>query len=111
MNRSAILQLADFIESAQFEFDMTIPWVPSCGSAACIGGHAVMLWPELTDRRDSWNEQKLADKLGISWAQQEAICYPDEINDQVISKAQALAMLRRLGETGQVSWELEEQGI
>jgi hypothetical protein len=145
-NKQRILELADFLETAKFKFDMGSPNVyPSCGSAGCIGGHAAALWTKVRDTvaidadygdtgRYSWHQQTLADYLGISRNTADRLCYPEDERDQgddeyehaetwtdegalpeecveygKITRAGAVATLRRLAETGQVLWYLSEQ--
>lgn len=121
VNVAAINELADFLESSKYDFDMSNgSATPQCGSAGCIGGHASVLWPEVSyttyvlddDDKEipatSWHENLLAIKLGISEDEQDKLCYPCMDMDN-ITREQAVAVLRELAVTGQVRWpELEE---
>lgn len=122
MNKEAINELADFIESAKFKFDMGEPdAAPTCGTAGCIGGHAAMLWPEVRagERYNaiekieyfSWNEKQLIKKLGLAEGQEGQLCYLGSSRMTLcsITRAGAVTTLRRLAETGEVVWKREDQ--
>lgn len=116
VNVANILALADFLESVLFPFDMAKIHNPaSCGSAGCIGGHAAALWPDVASNYSSWDESKLADKLGIDDDTEEALCYlapgsmwGSDPNYVVpyddVTREDAVAVLRNLAKTGKVDW-------
>lgn len=116
VNRAACLQLADFIARAHYRFDMSsCEAEPLCGSAGCIGGHAAVLWPDVRESNAgvdfTWDEEKLAAKLGITRATHDALCYlagendDDDISDlSDVTRRMAVATLRRLAETGVVTF-------
>lgn len=118
VNKEAILELADFIEKSDYEFDMSVPHAdmsdesthPACGSAGCIGGFAAVLWPEVRYVRTvpyfyTWDRSALRAKLGLTIEQHSALCYledrPDLYYDDV-HKELAVQTLRNLAETGEV---------
>jgi len=110
INRASITELANFIESNKYAFDMNQPDAnPKCGSAGCIGGHAAVLWPHVSDKVDddayifSWDEEKLAEVLGISDDQANELCFPGNYNS--ITRGMAVQTLRRLALTGEVDWK------
>jgi len=111
VNRASIDELANFIESTKYAFDMNEPNAnPKCGSAGCIGGHAAVLWPHVSDREEtknhnvfSWDEERLAIELGISDDQANELCYPGNYNS--ITRDMAVQTLRRLALTGEVDWK------
>lgn len=54
MNKEALTQLADFLESEKYKFDMsTQEGKPACGTAGCIIGHAAFLWPQFAYEREA----------------------------------------------------------
>lgn len=124
-NVAAITELADFLETAKFHFDMNQSEAsPACGSAGCIGGHAAVLWPEvrmscfeIDDERFSWEEKLLAQKLGIENIKGIELCFlnsfvhreTDMTDLNRITRKGAVTTLRRLAETGEVIWKAEEQ--
>ena len=108
-NRIAIYQLADFIASESYSFDMEeAASHVECGSAGCIGGHAGVLWPELRPPGTcTWIDSMLAVKLRISEEQHDLLCYPEDeigIKHSWITRGTAVRCLRRLAETGKVDW-------
>lgn len=122
-NRVAIYQLADFIESAKFIFDMgDSEATPDCGSAGCIGGHAAILWSELQYETEydwqvgksfTWDNILLAKKLDISLQTEEALCFPGMAGGpkcRDVSRENAVRVLRRLAETGKVDWDRAMEG-
>jgi len=120
MNKRNINHLADVIESERWGFDMGDGDhidAPNnnqhrCGSAGCIGGHATSEWPNVR-RGQSWDHAALRKKLGITRDQHEALCFPDTREAYYfaikggrghVTRARAVATLRRLAETGEVKW-------
>jgi hypothetical protein len=83
---------------------------PNCGSAGCIGGHACLLWPEVrvlwddddgTQYAFTWDEDKLAEKLGLSDEQCDHMCFMlRSVHDfDRVSRDDAVAYLDKLLET------------
>lgn len=115
MNKAAILELAAFIEKAEFTFNMYNGWPqPSCGSAGCIGGHAAVLWPELRDNAGlvqddafTWNGAKLLSKLDISRGHEQALCQMTDsrYGFSNVHREDAVAVLHRFIATGEVDWD------
>ena len=118
-NKAAITKLADFIESAKWKFDMADLFAnTSCGSAGCIGGHAVVLWPEIatseederiTDDKNyiTWDDELLAAKLKIGFGELGSLCFLDDfihIPMSKVTREDAVRCLRNLAETGKVDW-------
>lgn len=123
MNKDAINRLANFLEGGNYGFDMGDAYArPHCGTAGCIGGHAAVLWPEIQIKTGdpeeddaggfTWDEHKLAEKLGITYEMQDELCYPVKqpwpTNYGQVTRAGAVAALRRLAETGKVEFLKEE---
>ena len=109
MNVEAINQLADFIESGKYEFDMRKPIAhPECGSAGCIGGHASVLWPEVEKGLGGFNCDTLAERLGIGWNDAQDLCFPELPDYGKITREIAVSALRRMAETGEVAFVVEE---
>lgn len=125
-------ELADFIASSTYSFDMAQPTAqPSCGTAGCIGGHAAVLWEDIrdtdwnVDSGYSWRDEALAEKLGISWHAHRAICYPGDddsadiffvdteagIDYAKVTRESAVDMLRNFARTGKVVWRQFPDGI
>lgn len=119
MNPAFVLELAGFLETAEFSFDMADPdAAPACGSAGCIGGHAAVLWGDIRenyvagDEEFTWSEHLLRGKLGITREEHDKLCFLvyGEVNSYYqVTRAGAVATLRRLAETGKVTWKLAEQ--
>lgn len=117
MNREAILELADFIERAEYEFRMSSAIVDlNCGSAGCIGGHAAVLWPDeiacdLILGSRSFIPSSLAAKLDMPFRDFWALCYgaPGVSAMSDITREMAIAALRRLADTGVVEFRLEDR--
>lgn len=114
-NVANINALADFIEShTELGFDMAKPTVPhSCGTNGCIGGFSAALWPEIVKPHDgpvpSWNDDKLAEKLGISREDHDELCYGcGPLLYEEITRPVAVAALRRLAETGVIHFRRED---
>jgi hypothetical protein len=115
-NVENINALADFIEKADFEFDMSDAGVRlDCGSAGCIGGHAAALWEDVRCSvfgfgytEFSWRDEALAEKLGITMQQHGAMCYLNgttEVLYAEVTRADAVKFLRRLAESDSfVTW-------
>jgi len=110
-NIANINMLADYIEQhTELEFNMAEAMAdPKCGSAGCIGGFAAVLWPEVRacgssadNRPFSFYDDVLANKLGIDQRTVNDLCYPGYY--QLIPREVAVAELRSLAETGQVTW-------
>lgn len=139
MNTQAILQLADFIAAErELPFDMNDTRIPRpdveieqtrfCGTPGCIAGFACVLWPEIIMKDETllphlpWDTKAFKNQLGITLNVYNALCYPgwnnetyaDEVDDNHIAydnltRAGAVATLRRLAQTGAVEWRLGEQ--
>ena len=90
--------------------------VAPCNTAACIGGTCeLLLFIEANQRVPANNREfreysnvfdtneAVSEFLGIDNMEAEALCFPDHIPGPL--KQEALAVLRHLGETGEVDWE------
>lgn len=112
MNDQAILELANFIEHCELEFDMSTPWAaPDCGTAGCILGHAALLWPDVVSERQdgvfSCDDTCLSQKVEIKELTIAKLCYPSSaVCDYDGATAEDAAdVLRHLAETGEVDWK------
>lgn len=129
MHKENILALADFIERAEYEFDMSIPRAkPACGSAGCIGGHAAVLWPDLrVDDSNleedatlsnennllnfTWNQPLLQACLDITQYEHKILCFHtfnrdgERVPYENITREVAVATLRRLAKTGEIYFD------
>lgn len=121
MNKEAILAVADAIEGStipDLAFNMNYFYVPmrdvsdpidelveaahGCGTVACIAGWACAVFGETFDPRFD----RARDILGLTAEQGEQLFFADGALDglQDIPKADAVAVLRHLAETGEVVW-------
>lgn len=118
MNKHNILELANFIETAEYKFDMRESMAkPECGSAGCIGAHAAVLWPEVRSGHRpgefTWSSAKLAEKLGLTPRQVQLLCFhpydPDGflIPYSEVTRKMAVKALRNLAKTGVVVFKTE----
>lgn len=121
INKSAVLELAAFIESGKYKFDMAEPCVnPFCGTAGCIAGHAAMLWVDVREKIEeetveefSFSEKKVAEKLGITSNQSHNLFYgtPDgdggSVDYEDVTRCVAVRTLRHLAETGEIVFKRE----
>lgn len=114
VNRAACNELADFIASEKWGFDMRTGFVrPACGSAGCIGGHAAALWPEIARDQEYHNGEsyfdftKLQQKLDIDYDTGFKLCYASPGGPALheVTRAMAVSTLRHLGETGEVDFQ------
>jgi hypothetical protein len=127
MNHNAAI-LAAFMEThPELPFDMALSNNPQCGTAGCIGGFAAALWPEVqADSGTRFDRGKVSEKLGLSEQAGDTLLYPGEgtyinprpqfddltlmqINYDDITRKGAIATLRRLALTGEVTWLYGEQ--
>ena len=108
-----IRRLASFIERGRYEFNMLSGWArPTCGTAGCIGGHAAVLWPSLRKLTCvdyfSFNDDALAEKLGLSSEKTDDLCYGNMVLVRCgltlgdVTRIAAVEMLRNLAKTGRV---------
>lgn len=125
MNRENVIALRDFVRDARFKFDMCDAYPKtSCGSAGCIGGHAAVLWPSVADAEEdwgdmTWNDQRLAEKLGIEEEVHHQLCYPADWEDMQVprprgwlrgqnyasvTREDAVRVLTKLAKTGEIDW-------
>jgi hypothetical protein len=119
MNETRILELARVIEQAPHQtddlgfidgetitrFSMSV-W--RCGTVACIGGWVQALHAE--PNKMFHGTISVAEVLGISFVQAEALCYPGAQSIgryEDITPAEAADTLRRLAATGKVRWKIE----
>lgn len=105
------LELADFIEQQpENMFDMSDWGQPWCGTPGCIAGWAAALWPECRSISSDLPEPFLVSKrLGLGLVAAGDLFEPDVASDwEQITKAEALATLRRYAATGKVEWDLME---
>lgn len=110
-NRKAIGELADFIASERYEFNMFDGVAePRCRSAGCIGGHAAVLWKDVRDgpgRSYGFDGLILRTKLGLSYRQMRRLCYPDYVGSwRDITREVAVTTLRRLARTGKIEFRI-----
>jgi len=117
VNVAAINELADFIESEEWGFDMTTASV--CYTAGCVGGSAAKIWVDVSMDVTlllmfGFSTIKLALRLGMPEEDAFKLCYQPESKDGMlidlfdVNRNMAVAMLRRLGKTGDVFYSLEE---
>lgn len=109
--RQNALELADFIETSPYRFQMSSSIAnPQCGTAGCIGGHAACLWPEIQDTKAcegpafSWLEKLFAKKLGLTQEQHDDLCYYPTCTFASIDRHAAAETLRRYARTGEIDW-------
>ncbi len=97
MNKERVLELADFIERNDIEFDM-------CHSDTCIMGHANRLWN--LGGKFYPNESTVRDALDLTANQAVRLFYPDEMNTvkTIPQREDAVRILRKFAETGEVEW-------
>lgn len=112
-NKERLLELADFIEKAEFKFDMGDPVAnPTCGTAGCMAGHAAVLWPELRTEGTgdgeifSWKDEELAAYLDITEDEHDLLFYPQSHNEGAIygyiDRDVAVGTLRHFASTGEI---------
>lgn len=125
LNSANILQLAQFIAShRELPFDMAEATAPTrCGTAGCIGGFAAALWPsQCADDDGYFDNDATARQLGLDTRQAQHLFYLGRFDDRCtfadtgeqamfddITRAGACQTLRRLADTGQVTWHVAEQ--
>ncbi len=118
MRKRRIQELAKFIESGKYSFNMSVAEAdPECGTAGCIGGHAAVIWPEVRDVGSglpwpsfTFDGPKLAEFLDISEPDLNDICFNvpasssrvAQISYEEVTSSMAAATLRRFAETGRV---------
>ena len=117
MNTKRLHKLADFIEKADYGFNMSSPEAdPECGTAGCIAGHAAVLWPSVREHHFglpgfSWDGDKLTPFLGISDDQHEDLFFgpaADGILLGDITRSMAVAAVRRFADTGKIEFKLTD---
>ena len=107
MIRKAINELANFIEQhKELRFDMESCSVATCGTAGCIAGFAVALWPEL-NCHGGWRHDEVSEKLGLNCSHADELFYPLSLD--YITRKGAVRTLRRLARTGDITF-YESQG-
>jgi hypothetical protein len=121
-----IFELADAILHVPMQmFDMKGTALPNatCGTAGCIAGHAMAIWPETYKDHKVCSfdcNEDLCQRIGITQAQADDLFYPGDdcleytdtgemISHSDITRAGAAATLLRLAETGEVEWRKSEQ--
>ena len=110
VNIKNVLALRAFILKGDYKFDMDFASTdPFDENGQCIGGHAAILWPELSPKTHPttysvWDEYMLAEKLGISAEQQSTLCHPPVLMKDY-SREQAVECLLNLAQTGEVRWQ------
>ena len=114
MDIPRVTQLRDFLATLPpSSFDMSI-WgtYESCNTAVCIGGWAVRLFnlkqPPLRGLfvKLIAGEKLVADHLGLTEDQADALFYPPNYKDHYYPLQQAVAVLDHLIETGEVDWTI-----
>lgn len=109
--------LCDFLEKTEF-FLMSA--YASCGTPACIAGHAASLWPDIRDRDHNPRElvpdfDKFALKIGVDEEPLSGLCIAWEhvdyggIPTREITPKMAVAALRRLQETGEAYFSRDDR--
>lgn len=86
----------------------TVP-TAKCGTVACIGGHAEILWggEDAEYLGDDSAAADAADKLGLDMEAAFELFYPTGIADyNRITAKRAARVLRRLAKTGVVDWSI-----
>jgi len=116
VNIENILALRDFIASEEYKFDMNDAFYRlKCKSAGCIGGHAALLWPEISEYKianrsediKTWDDRGLKTKLGITSDQHYNLCYSIEgIHLSCVKREHVLETLTHLAETGKIVWNV-----
>lgn len=122
MNKRNVLKLAKFIQDREhahkqhkkLRFQMADSSWPGqalrdhkCGTAGCIGGFAAVLWSD-TRYGASFDDDLVAEKLGLSESQLLRLCYEPEdsrgkdIDLEDISREGAVETLRNLAKTGKI---------
>lgn len=108
--RDRLLRLRDFLAELPAErFEMsntgTLLWEnPHCGSPACIGGWARILFVPWQDRFVGLTEVGFT-RLGLSYGQADALFFPaGGWNAYSAMPAQAVKVLDHLIATGEVDW-------
>ena len=107
MNRTNILQLANYIEQLEpKEYDQSC-FVHDCGTPACIAGHAIDLAGQWSYNAAVWDA---VEWLGLDNDQGHALFDPIPLSpdDKDPTTQDAAATLRHLAETGEVDWSKGE---
>lgn len=112
MNKDRILELADHIEKSETYDQRT--WFHTCGTPACIAGHAAMLFA--ADKLLQMGHMKCPDiaqnELGLSWIKSQRLFdgsplgFTEDEGFIKVSSAHAVKVLRHLAETGEVDWSI-----
>ena len=116
MNVKRLHKLADFMEKAEYGFNMSDPDAdPKCGTAGCIAGHAAVLWPSLREYHEdesnfTWSNERLTAFLDISYEQHEELCFISSglVLLGEVTRSVAVAAVRRLADTGEVEFRLTD---
>lgn len=97
-----IHQLADFIATSPYVFNMNGYKQDPTTDGACILSHARLLWPELNDGGDElpWDDDLTCQKLGIDHDHLMKIGFYQSGR----TREEAVEMLRNLANTGEVKW-------
>lgn len=118
MNIERILQLADFIEKLSPErFDISL-WIKApdrfltnqqlihdCGTCACIGGWAQMLFNDPYEDSIS-HSQHAFELLGLTELQADKLfCPPNYSEPSLYPQDRVVRTLRRLAKTGEILWD------
>jgi hypothetical protein len=118
-NVAALNELADFVERADYGFDMADGMVRTgCGTAGCIAGHAAVLWPDVREdgwaKADgfTWEDDRLCEKLGLTKDQHEDLFFDvpgcaDGVH--YVDRAMAIAAVRRFAATGEIRFDDTER--
>lgn len=123
MKRANVLALANFLEARGRKFFDMNNWFPGtdCGTPACIGGSACLLWPDINERRQAnagrfdTDLRLFARKLGISYSQARTLCYPSVWSNgsnllyPTVTLKNAVRTLRRLANTGKIEFRWGER--
>lgn len=72
-----------------------------CGTAGCIGGWTEAIFGSPGVR--GWCDEEVAALLGLGGAEGDRLFYPHDVSDR--TQTEAVAVLDRLIETGEVNWE------
>lgn len=113
--------LIEAIEDGRFEFDMsTMSVAQHCGTAGCIAGTAAGLWEDCR-ARNMYSARGVQERFHWTPNQYMSICRPlfkglqfVDIQREIytyhsITRAGAVATLRRFRDTGIIEWRRAEQ--
>lgn len=126
-NRKRLNALADYIEKAKYQFNMSESSAyPTCGTAGCIAGHSAVFRPTSGDLQFLEHDdaghimhahmhmERFASFYGLAFKTAEALCLEPktvdgtELSYSCVSRSMAVAAIRRLAKTGRVYFDVTE---